>query len=174
MRSRRTDHGRSTWGAGLELGRLVVALLTGWAWVARTCLGFIVPTAGAGGDALPLHDTAADRVIDWKFSPSGPPLRTQHSVADETVLLGDLEPTDRPFHQQRQVSGPLIVDADRFLVRHRVPWSVVLAVVGSGSVWLVGQVIGSAAGPVASIAFWASVVCGVLLTVAQLVDGGRR
>ncbi len=168
MLSRPTNHSRSTSGVGLALVQVVAVFRTGWAWVARSRLGFI-----PGGDAPPLHDTTARQLIDWTFTPTSPPASAPHSVAAETVTIGDLGPPT----QREQVTATII---DRGFIVERparapwLPWSVVLAAAGVGLVWLTMAASGLAGSAIGSFAGGSTLVCGLLLIVVQLIGGSKR
>ena len=142
---------------------------TRWTWVARTRLGFIPE-----GDALPSHDTSARQLIDWKFSPTRPPVHTLHPVDDETVMLGHLDTTAIAAPTATgPISEPFIVERPPPPI-HCVPWSVVLAVAGIGLVYLATLATGVAGSSVGSLALGAVSVCGLLLIVAQLTGRQTR
>ncbi len=154
MRSRRTDpsHTRRT-------------------WIARSRLGFI-----PAGDALPIHDTAVRRQIDWAFSPTRPPTCTLHPVNAETVTLGDLEPAN-----SAEASEPTMVPVREFVeirtsssARRWIPWSIVVAGGGVAAVRLALVLSELTHSILAAVATGAVVLCGLLLIAAQAIEATRR
>ena len=147
--------------------------------VAPSRLGFIVPTASAGGDALPLHDKASVARPDWK-SPTGPRLQPPCSFDADTVVLGQLEPTEYARSATAPDSSPPTYRPDRAAVvvpsgvrraARLLPWSLLLAVGGFWAVRMAALLAGQDGSVVAVVATVAVIVCGSLLVVAQVVDG---
>ncbi len=150
------------------------SLLTRRAWVAQPRSGFIVPTATAGGDAVPIHDTARVQDIDWKFSPTSPPPRTFDRRHRETVDLDELELAERATIVDLSEPARPFVELTSAAHRKWIPWSVVLAIGAYGAVRLAVFAAGIADSPVATAATVSVLGCGVLLVLAQLMDGRTR
>ena len=142
--------------------------------VARPRLGSIAPTATAGGDALPLHDTTAPANIDWTFSPTRPPTHTLHPVDDETVLLGELEPTATRHTEPAIVRSREVVRIRGTAWRHWIPWSIAVGVAAVVAVRLAVGLSGSAGSVLAATATGSVMLCAVLLVAAQAVEATRR
>ena len=154
-------------------GSAIAALYT--RLVALTRSGFIAPTARAGGDALPLHDTDGQQVIEWTFSPVTPPRRTFDRRQRETVVLGRLGPIERVAELDLTQSPSPFIEPSSLIRRFRwLPWSLLLAVGGLAAVYLAAVVAGLSGSPVATAAVASVLLCGVLLIVAQLLDGRTR
>ena len=132
-------------------------------WVAHSRSGFIAPTAGAGGDALPIHDTNPNAVPDRRSARSGP------AESHASFTANNRWPT---LHGRSDTLDRATVERSRRrtfeFVRALTP--VVLAITGYLVVRLATVVAGTGSTPVGTAALVAVAGCGLLLVMAQLVS----
>ena len=131
--------------------------------VAHPRPGFIAPTATAGGDAPPIHDTnhaaAPDRIS------AHPGANRSHAsfVANHRWPM--------PYGGSDTLDGPTLTGRRSAAVAvARALTPAVLAILGFVAVWVATVVYGTAGTPVGTAALMAAAGCGLLLVVAQLIS----
>ncbi len=149
---------------------------TGGARVAHPRSGFIVPTAEAGGDAVPIHDTKTATTNGRTFSPATSPPYTFDLRQRDKVILGLLGPDDTAEGRQLDETPTApVVEIRPFIAARRqrrwFPWSVIVGLVGIGLVRLAAIVSDTPDGLVTTVVLLATAFCGILMVVAQLLDG---
>ncbi len=129
--------------------------------VAHPRPGFIAPTATAGGDAPPIHDTQPAAASDWTCAHS--PSRPNHSpFAARVDGSGRSRPTDTSGRSDFGLQTRSLIPVVRSLT------ALFLAVFSYFAVRLAVGVSGLTGTPVGATSTAATVTCGALLVLAQL------
>ncbi len=131
--------------------------------VAHPRPGFIAPTAKAGGDALPIHDTNPNVAPTRMSAPSRP------DGSHASFTANNRRPT--PHSRSDTLDRATVGRTHRTtLATVRALASVVLAITGYLLVRAATVIAGTASTPAGTAALVAAAGCGLLLIVAQIVS----
>lgn len=152
---------------------------TGGTRVAHPRSEFIVPTAEAGGDAVPIHDTTTATTTGRMFPPAASPPYIPDLRQRDKVILGLLGPDDTAeIHQPDKTPTAPVVETRPLIASRRqrrwFPWSILVGLVGIGLVRLAAIVSDTPDGLVTTVVLLATAFCGILLMIAQLLDGSAK
>lgn len=128
---------------------------------------------------MPIHDTTAVTTTGRTFSPATSPPYTSDLRQRDKVILGLLGPDDTAeVHQPDKTPAVPVVEVRPLMASRRqrrwFPWSVVVGLVGIGLVRLAAIVSDTPDGLVTTVVLLATAFCGILLVIAQLLDGSTK